>query len=229
MVLGALVVPGPYVARATAALEEVLARHRMTGSEFKWTKVSTGKADCYREVVGVHFDELCSNGVQFHALVLDQHGIDHRCYNQGDEDLGYNKWLYQLLLHRVGKPFGSFEKIVVDLDNRNTSRDPVELQRILNSKMGSLTGTYLEPPFARIAHRDSKGTRLLQLTDLLAGAVAWHKNDHDSRPDASAAKAALANEVARRVGLFRFGSNSPKRETRVSVWNMSLLPRGGAR
>lgn len=229
MVLGALIVPGAYVAMAERELEAVLEKYGMMRSEFKWTKVSRGKCDAYKAVVDLYFDVLCHHGVEFHAVAIDSHGLDHRWYNEGDVDLGFNKFLYQLLLHRVGMRFGFDERIVVDLDSRNTSRDPVELQRILNSKMGAVLGDHLRPPFARIAHRDSKSARLLQLTDLLAGAIAWHRNDQDARHNASPAKIELADLVAEKTGQRRIGANSPRSERRLSVWNLALKKRGGAR
>lgn len=232
MVLGALIVPLDQVAACTDAIEGVLGAHRMGVSEFKWTKVSNGKREAYRALVDLHFDTLVRVGVEFHAVVVDCQVIDHRYYNGGDEDLGYNKFLYQLLLHRVGKRFGHEERIVVDLDARNTARDPMELQVVLNRAMSRELGSALRPPFARIAHRDSKGARLLQMADLLSGALAWHKNDQDARAEASVTKVDLANHVASRVGLRRLGGfNSARSETRLSVWNLAMRPprRGGAR
>ena len=226
MVLGALVVPKAGVEEAERLMEATLQAHRMAGSEFKWTKVSRGKADAYQALANLHFDILCPNGVEFHALVIDCHGLDHRCYNQGDADLGYNKFLFQLLLHKVARRFGAEERMVVDLDSRNTTRDPMELQRILNSAMGRELRDHLRPPFTRIAHRDSRTSRLLQLSDLLSGAVAWHKNDQDTRPEASPAKVGLANHIAVRSGRRRLGGDTWKSETRMSVWNFALGKRG---
>ncbi|WP_111266311.1 DUF3800 domain-containing protein [Marilutibacter maris] len=226
MVLGALVLPGSGVAPATQMVEDVLTVHRMSNSEFKWSKVSRGKADAYRAIINLYFDEFAPRGAEFHALVIDNHELDHRGYNNGDPDLGFNKFLFSLLRHRVGRRFGCTERIVVDLDARNTSRHPDELQRVLNSAMGRDLGDFHIAPFSRIAHRDSRNTRLLQLADLLAGAVAWHKNDHDAHPHASPAKVALANHIANRVGLSRIGLDSPKSETRLSVWNHALKRRG---
>lgn len=229
MVLGALIVPGDYVEKAEAAIVQLLSAHGMAGAEFKWTKVSKAKSAAYRALVDLHFDVLCPNGVEFFAMAIDTYGLDHRCYNEGDADLGYNKFLYQLLLHRVGKRFGEDERIVVDLDARNTTREPNELQRILNSAMGRELGTFMRPPFSRIAHRDSRTSRLLQLADLLAGAVAWHKNDQDARSEASPAKMDLANHIAARAKRGRLGADTWKSETRLGVWNFALGKRGGAR
>lgn len=226
MVLGALVVPGHLVRTAEDAIAEMLSRHHMGPSELKWTKVSRAKAPAYHAFADFHFDWLCPQGGEFHSLIVDTHQLDHRTYNEGDPDLGMAKFLYSLLYHRVGLRFGFDERIVVDLDARNTARDPVELQVCLNRRMAKLKRTWGEPSFTRIAHRGSETSRLLQLADLLAGAVAWHKNDHDAADNASAAKAGLADHIAQRAGRRRLGADTFKRETRLAVWNHSLRKRG---
>lgn len=224
MVLGALSVPGELVAQLEDELGGELAAHRLGESEVKWTKIRNANSIGYRAFVDKHFDVLCARGVEFHALVIDNFALDNRCYNQGDADLAYAKFLHSLLLYRVGLRFPA-DAIVVDLDARNTTRDPEELRRILNYGMRRRLGVSDEP-FRRIAHRDSRGSRLLQLSDLLAGAVAWHKNDHDARGNAAASKVDFANYIAGRVGLRRLGADSPRREIRLNVWNHTLGRRG---
>lgn len=228
MVLGALVVPGPAVADCERAVTDILERRGMLG-EVKWVKVSRSKLDVYREVADCHFRLAASHGVEFHALIVDCHQLDHRAYNAGDPELGFNKFMNRLLHVRVGRRFGSSERLVVHLDSRNTDREPQELQRFLNIAARQ----YCEPgvaPFTRIAHRDSKGSRLIQLCDLLTGSVAWHKNDHDAAAGASASKSALANEIAAKIGRKRIGADTPPGRYAFSVWNFRLGPRGrGAR
>jgi len=229
MVLGALVVPGRSLPDCEAAIGEVLERHRMFG-EVKWTKVSRSKLTVYRELAACHFRLAEGLGVEFHSLVLDCYKFDHGTYNRGDPELGFNKFMHRLLDVRVGRRFGTFERIVVHMDSRNSNRHPSELQRFLNM---AAARRYADPgisPFARVAHRDSKGSRLIQLCDLLTGAVGWHKNDHDALTGASPAKTALANEIAERIGRARLGADTPRGQYALSVWNLRLGARGrGAR
>lgn len=218
MVLGALVIPGQFVASAESLLLRVLTEHNMFG-ELKWSKVSRSKLHVYRAFLSAYFDEIVSSGGEFHALVLECKDLNHRRFNDGDPDLGYNKFMYQLLYHRVGRPYGRYERIVADLDARNSTRNPYELGTILNAKASQELDTQ---PFARVAHRNSKDTRLLQLADLLSGAIAWHKNDHDSQSGASESKCDLAAYVASKVGRFRLGADTARAERRLGVWNFQL-------
>jgi hypothetical protein len=226
MILGALIMPGDLVAEAERHLANYLAQQGTLG-EFKWTKVSRSKLDVYRGYISYYFDSLVPRGATFSALVVDSREIDHHAYNDGDPDLGFNKFLYQLLFHRVGRVHGLNERIVVDLDARNTTRDAGELNNVLNAATARYFGDQARRPFARVAHRDSKNSRLLQLADLLTGAVAWHKNDHDAQPGASESKIAMAAHIAGHIGLRRLGANSVRAETRLNVWNFQLRARQG--
>lgn len=220
MVLGALILPGPLVSRAEQKLTQLL-EHRRHTLEMKWQKVSRSKLDIYKDFAAFHFDHLVPEGAEFHALVVNCSALDHRKYNNGDPDLGFNKFLYQLLHHRVSKRFGHAEKLVVDLDARNSTREVQELQDVLNAGAARHFGNQRRP-FTRVAHRCSKTTRLLQLSDLLSGAVAWHKNDHDALQSASESKIALATHIAQHAGLRRLGNDSPRAESRLGVWNFRM-------
>lgn len=227
MALGSLIVPGELVAAAEKEIDALLSRHSMGGAELKWTKISKGKADAYRSLFDLYLNYLSPQGAEFHALLVPNDQLDHRTYNLGDPDLGFNKFIYNLLFHRTGKRFGHAEKIVVDLDSRNTTRDVLELQTCLNRAVARAMRSPTHMAFSRVAFRNSKSSRLLQLSDLLTGLVAWHKNSHDAKTGASPIKTEIANYVAGRVGVSRFGSCSPRNETRVSVWNFRLGPRNG--
>lgn len=230
MVLGALILPGDLVREADDLISHILATHGMPESELKWTKISRGKLPCYQSVIDAYFTELVKQGAEFHAVIVDCHGLDHHAYNDGDADLGFNKFLFSLLNYRVGFRFGMSEKIVVDLDARNSSRHPRELQECLNRTFARKHKSPMHFPFSRVAHRDSRGSRLIQVADLLTGAVAWHKNEHDLKPGASPAKSSIAQSIAQCVAVDRLGArSSPKWETRLSTWNHALRDRKGAR
>lgn len=191
-------------------------------AELKWTKVSNAKLTEYRKVLDFHFNWLVPRGACYHALIVDCSALNHRRFNQGDPDLGFNKFVFQLLNHRVGRVYCEHERVVVDMDARNSTRDVNELQRVLNSAMGRYYDDATKAPFARLVYRDSRSTRLLQVADLLTGAVAWHKNDHDSKPGSSGAKSALANYAAQCVDLRRLGGCTRKSEDRLGVWNLRM-------
>jgi hypothetical protein len=226
MVIGCVIVPGPVEREAEALVVDCLNEHRTVG-ELKWTKVSRSKAHVYTDVLRRFWQYAPTRGIECHSIIVDTHQIDHGAYNDGDPELGFNKFVFQLLHHHVGRTFGETERIVAHLDARTTTREPAELQTILNNAAARHFGEMTHRPFGKVTHRDSKSSRLLQIADLLSGAIAWHKNDRDTRPEASPAKTELANELARITSRARLGGNS--RHPQMNTWNFKMRPRGGAR
>lgn len=229
MVLGAMIVPGPNVHACEQAFSRLLSEAQMHG-EFKWGKVSRSKLPVYKNLAAEHFRLVSTAGVEFIGLIVETRGLDHNAYNEGDPELGFNKFLFQILWHGAGLRYGLNERIVVHLDSRTANRDLTELTLCLNRKATHHFGGPARAPFARVAFRDSKNSRILQCTDLLAGAIAWHKNDRDSRQNPSSARIELANEIARLAGRRRLGGGTPRGEWGLNTWNFRLRPtRRGAR
>ena len=56
-------------------------------------------------------------------------------------------------------------------------------------------------PYRRVQFRDSKETILIQLTDILSGALVYHLNGHRHENDASPAKCALSDHILQSAGV----------------------------
>lgn len=96
MVIGSLWLPEDLRAESKAALHALRHRHGI-GSEFKWRKVSPSKAAFYREAVDWFLER--GSDVRFRAIVVDRTKIDLVKFHEGDGELGFYKFYYQLLLH----------------------------------------------------------------------------------------------------------------------------------
>ncbi len=155
MVLGAIVIPAHVEEQALATIQAVLERRSMFG-ELKWVKVSKAKLPVYQEVARSFFEFAAANGIEFHAMVVNCYQLDHNAYNEGDSELGFNKFVFNLLHHRVGRRFGSDERVLVYLDAKNCTREPSELQEILNSAARRAHGELGREPFSKISFRDSR-------------------------------------------------------------------------
>jgi hypothetical protein len=112
--------------------------------------------------------------------------------NSGSRDIGFNKEIYQLVmkfcrLHRR-------HLFHVYLDHRNTTQSTEEFRSILNAGARK-AGDTRDWPFRRVHFRDSAQSATLQIVDVLLGALAFHLNGHAVKPDASAAKLTLSNDI----------------------------------
>ena len=72
-------------------IEGLIAKARLPElplGEAKWTKVSKAKLPAYKRLVDVLFDNI--KDVHFHSLFVDTTQQDHKKYNQGDSEIGFN-------------------------------------------------------------------------------------------------------------------------------------------
>ena len=113
------------------------------------------------------------------------------------------------------------ERLYAYLDSRTTRQSLDGVRAMLNGRCATKLGRK-EFPFRRVVFRNSKESDMLQLNDVLLGAVAWVKNGHGLRPDASVAKNDLAAHLMTRAGLASLDADTPKSRTRFTVWNFRL-------
>lgn len=197
LVLGGIIAPTSIVDAIHTEIAECRLPELPFG-EMKWTKVSRSKLGVYQRVVNAFFYADTLKVCDFHSSVVDTHQIDHGRYNQGSREIGFNKEIYQLA--------SKFARLYPDRlfhcypDERPTNQLPSDLRDILNHGRRK-TGDKRDWPFRRCHFRCSKQTPLLQLTDLLTGAIAYHLNGHIGAADASPAKQELARFVMDRAGV----------------------------
>lgn len=188
--------------------------------ELKWTKVSTGKLSEYKRFVDYFFALSNTNHVAFHSMVIDTHQLDHARYNQGDKDLGLNKFYYLLLIHAFGKRYYKKYKpcrFIVLVDKRSSKQSLSEFRRILNNGFSKKYGA-VDDPFRTVEPRDSKGCEMLQINDILLGAIGYHWNDCNLLSGASKAKISLSNYIAAKAGLPDLSRSTKYGARRFTIW-----------
>lgn len=211
LVLGGLIVP--MLDRDT--LNDLIKKARLPdlpANEAKWTKVSRAKLSAYKRICDVLFD----NGdlAHFHSLFVDTTMLDHRRFNDGSRDIGFNKEIYQLAI--------KFSRLYKDSlfhlypDKRETSQEPNDLRLILNRGCRK-SGDGRDWPFRRCQFRDSSNTFALQLVDILVGGIAYALNGHSAAANASPAKIELSRYILDRAGIVDAASGTA-RTGRFTIW-----------
>lgn len=144
------------------------ARHSARG-EFGWSKVAPGKAAFFEELLALFLNEAT---LRFRCLVTDRTKLDHEQFNDGDKELGFYKLYYQTLVHWL-QP-GNTYHIYLDWQRNACQERFAELGQILSRKLsGRAKIACLEPV-------SSHEQPLVQLTDLLIGAVGYTWNQRNS-------------------------------------------------
>ena len=190
--------------------------------EMKWGKVSNHKLNAYGRTAKAFFDDPGLLHAHFHCLVVDTHALDHRKHNEGSREIGFNKEIYQLA--------SKFARLYPDRlfhlypDYRDTDQRPEDLRLILNRGRAK-RGDARDWPFRRCHFRNSKETPMIQLVDLLTGAVAWCVNGHGKVEGASVAKNKLAKYILQRAGISDC-SHSTNMRGKFTIWYRQLQKAG---
>jgi len=216
LVLGGIIVPTADLAVAcdpiTAARLPELPR-----STLKWGRVSTRKLDAYRRCVDAFFNLQGNMTLDYHALVVDTTQLNHALYNQGSREIGFNKEIYQLAM-KFGRLYGALFHIYPD--RRETDQDPADLRLMLNRGIKA-KGDTRDWPYRRVQFREPEDCVLLQMTDVLTGAIAYRHNRHHEEPDASPAKIALSAHIMERAGIVDVFSDTAT-AGRFTLWHRQL-------
>lgn len=128
------------------------------------------------------------------------------------------------MLHKFGKTCGPHGDLCVCVDKRNSSTSLIDLRRMANAGTAKAFGLPQEP-FKQIIPLDSKSDDLLQLNDVILGAVCAARNGKHLLAAGRQSKRELAELVLQRSGLTTFDVDSPRNVHRFTIWNMKLRPR----
>lgn len=218
LVIGGAIIHAPH----REALEAALQRARLPelpAMEMGWTKVSKAKLIAYRRFVDVFFDNLERLApLHFHCIIVNTHHQNHRVYNEGSGEIGFNKEVFQLC-NKFAWIYGD-KLLHIYPDARSNKTSPNELRFILN-RFRANRGDRRDWPFRRVHPQDSSRWQTLQLVDLLIGAVAFRANRHHLRPEASASKCELSTHILRRARITDVLVDTG-RTGKFTIWNRKL-------
>lgn len=188
MVLGAVWCPLKKARDIAVRIREIKTQHNMKpGFEIKWTKVSPAKMDFYLDVVDYFFSE---RNLHFRSLIVpDKSKLQHGFFDQTHDD-----WYYKMYFDMLKVIFNPKARYRVYLDIKDTrgGTKVAKLRDVLRNSMYDFSGEIVE----RIQLVRSHEVEILQLTDLLIGAVSYI-NRHLS---GNAAKVALVERIKKRSG-----------------------------
>ena len=222
-VVGGMSMYSKTLQRAYDTLKQYRETHRMQ-AELKWTKISNKKVAEYQALVDYFFAMNNTDHIHFHAICFDSHQWNHTKYNDGNADTGLSKLYYQLMLHRFVKLHGRTKTLYIRVDHRNSQTPLEEIRRMLNSAAARDHGIHTAP-VKQFVSCDSKECDLLQLNDVILGAVCAARNGRHLVQGGRMAKAAIASLVLEKSGLQSFEKDSPFSIKRFTVWNMRPRPR----
>lgn len=199
-------------------------------SELKWTKVSKGKLNVYKKFID-YFATFPQ--VDFRCVVLDTRALDYQKHHEGDEELGFYKFLYFFLSRNIEKDY-RFKKVEnvyqVFIDSRRQS-DKIEvgrlgdLKRCLNQwliqkcspECWDYKGWAPPLPIRNVEATVSHLSPEVQLVDVLTGAVGYAWEGFQTSP----AKLGLIKHIENIFGLS-LAESTPYLTEKINIWLFRL-------
>ncbi|HEU4556081.1 MAG TPA: DUF3800 domain-containing protein [Chitinophaga sp.] len=223
MIIGGIIIPAESVQNFEATMQQYRAEQNMH-AELKWSKVTNQKYKEYQRFIDYFFALNNTDKLHFKAIVIDNHQVNHHKYNNGNKELGFYKFYYQLLLHCFGLPCYKRDeqtRFIIHPDHRHSSYSLGELKVILNRGLSKKLGIQTNA-FVAIEPKDSRQSEIVQIVDIILGAIGFQKNGYQLLADSRKAKIDLVNYIARSAGLPGLTENTSRLTERFTIWNFKL-------
>lgn len=174
MVLGAVWCPKDKTRQINIELRELKQRFGLTRYfEAKWVKVSPAKIDYYLALLGYYFN---NKDLHFRALIVpDKDKLAHEAFGQTHDD-----WYYKMYFDLLKAIFSPHDKYRVYMDYKDTRGG--EKVRKLHDILCNNMYDYSREIIKDVQLVRSHECELMQLTDLLIGAVAYVNRELNTSP-----------------------------------------------
>jgi Protein of unknown function (DUF3800) len=220
MVLSGIAVEAVDLARCKQILKAVQERHQTFGT-MKWVKVSKTKLPVYVDYCDAFFEQLNKTDMaHFHSMTVDTTQVNNAYFNLGSREIGFSKMIYQLLM-KFGRKYGRNHHLHCYLDDRTTRQSLEEIREMLNHGLKKRWGIDTQP-VRRLQFAQTESEPLLQINDVLLGALAHRCNDHHKVPGAAAHKCTLSAHVLKRASITNPLSSTASAEVRFTTWMFRL-------
>ncbi|WP_415750813.1 DUF3800 domain-containing protein [Erysipelothrix rhusiopathiae] len=167
MVIGAMYCRNKNTKKIYNDIKRIKIKHGFnTDYEIKWVDVKSSTLPMMLELVEYFFTNM---QLRFRCYIIDKSGLNHYNYNQ-NHDTFYYKMMYRNLEYIIDQ--GQTLNIYLDIKDTRSSSKTKKLGNILNN-YGSIRN---KPSINRIQTIQSHESQILQLSDLLIGAIRY-KNE----------------------------------------------------
>ena len=138
--------------------------------ELKWNAVSPAKIDYYVDVINYFF---ANSKLHFRALIVsDKAQLKHDDFGQSHDDFYYK--MYFNLLKTIIIPGDNYE-VYIDIKDTRSEQKVKKLKEVISNSQYDFDQSMIR----RIQQVNSSDVELIQLTDLLLGAVVYHQRGLD--------------------------------------------------
>lgn len=202
-VIGGIWIPASERQNIKDVLSSLKAKYGLYG-ELKWKHVTPKSLDLYKDVINVFF---ANEHIRFRAICIKAADVNNEKFNNGSGELGFYKFYFQLIHHWM--IMGNSYQVFVDYKTNGYPHRVNELGKILRN-----TST---ADLSQIQALPSDESLLIQLSDILSGAVASVFNTPEPK---SEAKRELRELIEKQLGHTIEGTS--KDENKFNVFCINL-------
>lgn len=168
MVLGAIRLPKEKKKDIYEEIKAIKEKHNLSSKlEIKWTKVSLSKIEFYEEIIDYFFS---NNNLKFRAIIASKENLKF------EEDEDYATWYYKMYYQLLNNFMATYRKnrIFLDIKDSKGGKRIKTLREVLIKK--NKKKKFIED----INQIHSNTSEVLQLTDLLIGALGYYNRGLNS-------------------------------------------------
>ncbi|ADU30973.1 DUF3800 domain-containing protein [Evansella cellulosilytica] len=206
MILGSISCPKRLTRSTAQDIFQIKFQHGINKyAEIKWTKVSNSNLDYFISLVDYFFKTA---HLSFRALIAEKNGLRHDDYQQTHDDWYYK--MYYLLLRGIIDP-EVINNVYLDIKDTNGTEKVINLRKYLSHYLHDFEYRTIE----KIQLIRSEESQLLQLADLLIGAIGYENRDIDT----SDAKLRLVQHIKNYSGTnLRNSTRLNQRKFNLFLW-----------
>lgn len=210
MAIGAVWCPKFKVKEIFQRIRDIKAKHGLPQDfEVKWGKVSNSKVSFYEDLIDYFFDD---DDLSFRCiLVPDKANLDHARFNQSHDEFYYK--MYFDMLKAIFEA-GSSYKIYLDIKDTVGHRRISKLHEVLCNHQYDFSKRVIKSVEQVRSHQ----VELIQIADLLIGAVTYHNRGLSG----NVGKSKLVQKIMKRSG-YTLSKTTLVRERKMNLlkWSAS--------
>ncbi len=209
MALGAVTVPKEKVRLISKDIRTIKHEYNCNG-ELKWTKVSKKNTLFYIALIDYFFS---NENLSFRSLVVrKKNSLDHVQFNAGSHDSFYYKMYFYLIRNIVENNIENTFEIYIDIKDTRSGEKVYKLNEVLACNFRD----FEKKQVTKIQQIRSQESELLQLADLLLGAITYENRELHGNP----AKRAIVQKIKGQLGISLMESTPPW-ETKFNLFHFS--------
>lgn len=192
MVLGAIWCPQDKLKEINRRIRQIKERNSVSPTmELKWTKISPSKLSLYQDLVNYYFDD---DDLHFRAVIIpDKSKLNHERFHQTHDDWYYK--MYFDMLKVIFNPSDNYE-VYIDIKDTNSYRKAQKLREVCCNSLYDFSHKVIK----RIQPIRSEEVQIMQIVDILVGAVGYANRRFSENFQKSPAKQEIIRLIKDRSG-----------------------------